>query len=146
MGTQAAGGARVTDWKPATVEVTYPKISRPGREYRPGWWRPAPEDETGPVPSVPTQVVYEDYLWTVLDVDVLGRWLIAREESDYEHEVYIQFYVLAEELSVPEVYDTRPWVGCRELGVIDRLLRELYLPQIKRQLEQDWTRALFGSS
>lgn len=130
----------------ASVSVNIPvRRRRPGGEYRPGWWRPAPEDD-GPIPAIPQRVLWRGSAWEVEEVDVLGRWLLSRLEEDYEERYYEERYAPVEEIEVPEVHDARPWVGCRELGWMDRILRETYLPAIMEQLKRDWHTTLFGST
>lgn len=133
----------MTEFSYASVEVPYPKISGGGREYRTGWWRPAPEDD-GPIPEVPLKVEWGGEAWDVIDVDRTGRWLLLQEEDDYEYTVHIERYADPSQIYVPPVRDARPAAWAQELGWMDRILREVYLPEIKAALERDWMRALFG--
>jgi hypothetical protein len=107
------------------------------RHYRPkvGW----PYDES-PRLSYPDRVEYEGELWEVLEVDVLGRWLCRIEDYEETRERYLD----PADLLVDDVYDHRRVYGPRAprdpngspMEQIGYLMEDIYLPSIKKQLEQ----------
>jgi hypothetical protein len=93
-----------------------------------------------PRPCYPDRVEWDGSSpWEVIDVDVLGRWLIVSDGDEH----YEERYVDPAELYLLEVYDARPLVGCEDITSMAYAFRRAmetalatYKDALVQQLEQ----------